>query len=116
MAIPNIREIIDTDHEYIDLTANVRVDQPDGTAWECSHALRFNYGVEWGAVGDGEIPGGTVVFALWADQCDERPKLSATLTNLDTDEKYKVADVKDVAANSRYDVLCVPVVIAWSGG
>lgn len=117
MAVPDIRDMIDTDHEYIDLTVNVLIQQPgiDGQSFEVSHALRFNRTNSLGGE-EMNLPGGTVVFALWIDQCPEKPKISATLTDLDEDVAYKIADVTDVAAYSRYDVVCVKKVGDTAGG
>ncbi len=115
MAIPNIREIVETDHEIFDFHVNVVVTQPDGTSFEVSHALRFNLGTAWGGVGDAELPGGTVMFALWVEQCPAKPKLSATLRDLGEGKDYKVLRVDDVAAFTRYDVVCVPKVIPTPG-
>jgi len=111
-----LRDMINRDHEHIHLTVNVLVQQPgDGGSFEVSHALRFNRG---NSLGNDEVglPSGTVVFALWVDQCDSRPRLSATLTDLDEDVEYKVLAVDDVAAYSRYDVTCIKKVGDTAGG
>lgn len=110
MAIPNIREIIEGDHEYIDLVTSVTVRQPNGYEFTASHAIRFNRDYDWSAVGGGDLPGGVVTFGLWVDQCTQRPKLSARLIDSGDSVRYRIARVEDVAANSRYDVACVPEV------
>ena len=106
MATPVIRDMIDGDWTYIDLTVSAVVTQPDATTYTVANAIRFNRSYDWGSVGEGELPGGVVTFGLWVDQCTTRPKLSAKVASGGVN--YRVLRVEDVAALSRYDVACVP--------
>lgn len=110
MAIPDCRAMIESDWQYVDLTVTAVVIQPNTwTTFTVANAIRFNRSYDWASVGEGQLPGGVVTFGLWVDQCDERPKLSARLTSGGVN--YRVAAVEDVAANTRYDVACVPEVV-----
>ena len=106
----NIRVMINSDHAYVDLTTTVTVRQPNGVEFIALDVVRFNRGYDWGSVAEAELPGGVVTFGLWVEQCSQRPKLSARLTDSADGVKYRVIRVEDVAANSRYDVACTPEV------
>jgi hypothetical protein len=108
MAIPNVRDIIDGDWAYVDLTVSAVVTQPDGSFYTVDNAVRFNRAFDWASVGGGELPSGTVTFGLWVDQCASRPRLTARVVSGGVN--YRVFAVQDVAAASRYDVACVPEV------
>lgn len=104
----NIRTMIDGDYEYVDLTVSAVVTQPDASTYTVANAIRFNRSYDWAAVGEGSLPSGVVTFGLWVTQCTTRPKLSAKVASGGVN--YRVYAVTDVAANSRYDVACVPEV------